>query len=194
MSTNLSQTSGAAPTATRAQSPTQPPSPQQNPMLQDLRDIHEPEPVPTWPPAPGWWIVTLLLLAALAYLTRRAVIYNRKRAYRREALHELMIIREAYRSTGNGSAYAEAMLELLKRTALTAYPSDSARIAGLHGEDWLKFLDDTCAQCNFRSEEGRGLVRAAYSGRGEQTALHHGHVQARLWIVAHRAQGGLLRA
>ena len=32
-----------------------------------LRDIHEPLAPSWWPPAPGWWLVALVLLAAVAW-------------------------------------------------------------------------------------------------------------------------------
>lgn len=168
-------------------------APQQN-LLADLRGLHEPDPVSAWPPAPGWWIVALLVLFALVYFYIKAVRYNRKRAYRRDAIHELMLAREDYRSTGDGHAYAQQILELLKRTALTAYPNDSQRIAGLHGTAWLKFLDSTCASCNFNSAEGRGLLSTAYGQATDEFALQQSYIQARMWIAAHRGFGGLLSA
>jgi hypothetical protein len=167
---------------------------QQSSLLADMRDIHEPEPISTWPPAPGWWLLTLLLLVVLIALYIKAAKYNRKRSYRREAIQELMVAREQYRSTGDGNAYAQDILELLKRTALTAYPNDSQRIAGLHGDAWLKFLDSTCPSCNFNSPEGKGLIAAAYSNEADRFALQQSYVQARLWIAGHRVPGGLFRA
>ncbi len=170
------------------------PAAPQNTQLAEMRDLHEPPPVSSWPPAPGWWLLALLLVGALVLLTIKAMKYNRKRAYRREASRELMLTRERYRSSGNGNVYAQELLELLKRTALTAYPHDAQRIAGLHGEDWLKFLDSTCASCNFRSPEGSGLLQAAYSPEADPFALQQCYTQARLWIAGHRVHGGQLRA
>lgn len=166
----------------------------QQTLLSEMRDLHEPESVATWPPAPGWWLVAVIFLVLLILFYIKAVRYNRKRAYRREALHQLMLAREAYRTSGDGSRYAQEILEVTKRAALTAYPSDSQRIAGLHGAAWLKFLDSTCPICKFDSEEGRGLVAAAYSHTADPSALYQCHNQAKLWIAGHRTQGGLLSA
>ena len=50
-------------------------------LLSQLRDIHTAAPVPWWPPAPGWWILGLLLLVLLVWLGRR--ILARYRVYQR---------------------------------------------------------------------------------------------------------------
>ena len=57
--------------------------------LAQLRDIHLPEPVSWWPPAPGWWIVLLLSLAAVVLVIYYLRKYWLQRRYRRVALREL---------------------------------------------------------------------------------------------------------
>jgi uncharacterized membrane protein len=79
--------------------------------LDNLREIILPPPVPWWPPAPGWWLLfAAIALTALAFAFR---LFRRWRvnAYRRAALRELAV-------AGDVSAIAE----ILKRTALVAYP------------------------------------------------------------------------
>jgi len=34
---------------------------EENPLV-NLKDIHLPPPVSFWPPAPGWWILALLMI------------------------------------------------------------------------------------------------------------------------------------
>ena len=57
--------------------------------LDRLVDITVPEPISWWPLAPGWWVVTAIVLlaivAALVVMVRRW----RRNAYRRAALAEL---------------------------------------------------------------------------------------------------------
>ena len=50
----------------------------QDPLAQ-LRDIHLPDTGGFWPPAPGWWLLALLSLTALAL----AVLWWRRHLRRR---------------------------------------------------------------------------------------------------------------
>ncbi|MEX1033661.1 MAG: DUF4381 domain-containing protein [Cellvibrionaceae bacterium] len=109
--------------------------------LAQLRDIHVPDPVSWWPPAPGWWIVAILILAALglAWWLRRQ--YRARNAYRRAARHELAQAWDRLRRDGNLDRYIEALGQILRRAALVAFPRQ--RVNGLHGEAWLRFLDES---------------------------------------------------
>ena len=54
--------------------------------LAQLRDIHQPGMIETWPPAPGWWLLAALAVAALTALIVRAFRHWRANRYRREAI------------------------------------------------------------------------------------------------------------
>ena len=79
--------------------------------LQNLRDIAEPAPVPWWPPAVGWWILFVIVAAAVIWIALRAWRRWQANAYRRAALEEL-------RSATNQVEIAK----ILKRVALCAFP------------------------------------------------------------------------
>ena len=104
-----------------------------DPVTLPLRDIHLPPPVSWWPPAPGWWIVFAILLLASIVVGFRGWRSWRANAYRRAALREL---REAM-------CVAE-IAEILKRTALCAYPRTD--VAALSGSAWCNWLAQTAAQ------------------------------------------------
>ncbi len=131
-----------------------------------LRDIHLPEPVSWWPPAPGWWgllaLGCLLLVAAL--LIRR---WRNRRYLRRLALQELQRIEQQYRQHREPVELARAISVLLRRTAISHYPRHD--IAGLTDANWLAFLDRTGGNDYFRHGEGRVLVSAPY----QNTARHN---------------------
>lgn len=132
--------------------------PATNPLA-DLRDIHLPEPVSWWPPAPGWWLLaalTLVVIAGLLWLWR----YRRRSTPRRAALAELARLRAAFRRDGDGTAVATGISALLRRLALAHFPR--TQVAGLVGDAWLQFLDRTGGDNQFSAGPGRALIRAPY--------------------------------
>ena len=56
--------------------------------LSQLADIHLPDPVSIWPLAPGWWLVIVLILAGLCWLSiqyiRKTILNRRLKAAQAE--------------------------------------------------------------------------------------------------------------
>ncbi len=98
--------------------------------LDNLREIILPPQVPWWPPAAGWWVLFALLTVVAVIAAFRAWRRWRVAAYRRAALRELA-----------AAANASAIAEILKRTALVAYPR--TEVASLSGSAWLSWLAQT---------------------------------------------------
>ncbi|MEO8327154.1 MAG: DUF4381 domain-containing protein, partial [Nitrospirota bacterium] len=63
--------------------------------LQELRDVHLPDPISLWPPAPGWWITFgLVMMGGMVFLW---ILRNRRRTQaRRLAMNELGAIKQYY--------------------------------------------------------------------------------------------------
>jgi hypothetical protein len=93
-----------------------------------LRDAHPPEAPPWWPPAPGWWIALLAALLIAAVALRTFQPGWRRFLLRRRLLAEL-----------EGAASAAEISQLLRAAALARFPQHPA--AGLHGADWIAFLE-----------------------------------------------------
>lgn len=129
----------------------------------DLRDIHLPEPVSWWPVAPGWWllIVAVLLTLLLIFISRK--VY-RSRQLKREITAELETIKQQFQQSNNKAQLAKDLSVLLRRASITFY--SATNIAGLTGENWLAYLDETSGQnsgiTNFHSETGKVLLTAPY--------------------------------
>jgi hypothetical protein len=152
--------------------------------LAQLRDIHLPAAVDWWPLAPGWWLLLALLLVGLlaaGYSLRRRWIAG---AYRRAARTALVECLAGYQRDGDAGRYLADVNEILKRTALSAYPAET--VAGLAGGAWCEFLDSQVAPNDlaFRDSGLASEVYAAKPGLGQPDRLH---TAALHWVNRHRA-------
>lgn len=146
--------------------------------LQRLHDIIVPPPIPWWPPAPGWlWLLALVALLLLALLVRGLVRWQKNR-YRREALAEL----KRLLTQGDSASALAGMSELLKRTAVTAFPR--GEVARLTGPEWFAFLDRT-GGTRFSSSLGEGLEQSVYLG-SQDAADPALAAEVRRWIKRHQ--------
>ena len=119
-------------------------------LLQQLHDIHLPMPVGMWPLAIGWWVLLILVLLALIYGVMIAVRYFiRKRAVR-TALRLLRGYEKACQHSEQWGEHLANITLLMKRVAMSYYPRD--RVAGLQGEVWLTFLNQTFLHNSFESD------------------------------------------
>ena len=134
--------------------------------LASLRDIHLPEPIGFWPPAPGWWLAAALGIASVVALIlwRR----NRRRSLRRAALRELADIETRFAQSGDESTLALRLSTLLRRIAISRFPRRD--VAGLHGAEWSHFLTRTNASGRLTSELAGELSMAVYAGPGHTDA------------------------
>ena len=149
--------------------------------LSNLRDIVLPAPVSFWPPAPGWGIVAVALLAGLALLVARWIVRHRHDAYRRQALRELAALPAPLDGKG-----AQALSAILKRAALVAFPR--SEVACLTGVAWLRFLDQTGRMQAFETGPAKSLPKIALGAPAadDDRAIRKA---AQGWIRRHRATG-----
>lgn len=159
-------------------------TPEMQELLDQLHTIVVPQPVSMWPPAVGWWILAALLLALLAYAILAVLRRRRYRLYRLEACAELDRLPDT-----PAPELAQQVSALLKRAALTAYPDDRNRIAGLYGTEWVRFLNHTCQQPAFSEISTRLLSGEVY--RAAPTVDTRGLKQeAANWLKNHRKSLG----
>ena len=127
---------------------------EENPLV-NLKDIHLPPPVSFWPPAPGWWILALLLISTLfiggVWLYRK----YKKSKPKTEALRILNDLQILYQNSQDELVSLRNLSNLLRRTALTYYDNDT--VASLQGSSWLEFLDETCKTKEFSQGAGKVL-------------------------------------
>lgn len=163
------------------QQPSIPPQAQQ--LLDRLKDIHAPEPVGFWPPAPGWWVLFVLALGAVVGLVLWLWRRHQNNRYRREAIRELAAM--PFEQTPE---FVARISELLKRTAISAYPDWRHFIGQLFGERWPDFLKATCESPGIGVESAKALAGGHYQqtldtdvSRLKADALH--------WVKTHKSPG-----
>jgi len=144
--------------------------------LVDLIDRLEPVPEPAvtialWPQTAGWlWVLSVVI--GLGFLALRYGLQKRRaNAYRREALRDLA-------SCGSDPT---AIARVVRRTALAGF--GRARVASLHGEAWLAFLDRSYGGIGFRDGPGSLLASAPYRRSSASDGLAD---VAADWIRYHR--------
>lgn len=89
-----------------------------------------------WPIAPLWYVLFVLFVVILFYFVKN----YQKRQIKRQAIKLLKKYQHQYMES-NPAIAAQKVSEILKRVALCYFPQE--KVAGLNGEDWVKFLDNT---------------------------------------------------
>jgi hypothetical protein len=159
-----------------------------------LEDILTPENVSFWPPAPGWWIVMLIICAAIIALYIFISRFRKNSQYRKEALG---LLKREYDELKNLNPnliaddieikknVVESMLKILKRTAMTAYPYEKS--ASLYGQAWLDFLKSKSQKSMISTELARHLTEGQYSG-SQDYDLDSIYQFCCLWVKDHQVE------
>ncbi|MEM1080131.1 MAG: DUF4381 domain-containing protein [Pseudomonadota bacterium] len=137
-------------------------------LIDQLIEPPPPEPIAMLPQTTGWWVLGLLVLAAMAWAFWRYWRQRTLNAYRRAAIKEL-------NQAGDDSA---AIAAILRRTALVVFPR--CEVASLMGEDWFAFLNRTGT---FPRSAAPCLRRAPYATEPDDGTLRSATAD---WIRTHR--------
>ena len=118
--------------------------------LPELRDIHLPDGVSAFPPAYGWWIMLLSILAviAMAYL----FMLVRRKSKKIYALH---LLNNIY--CNNSIPAVIEMSAILRRICVFKYKEATS----LSGADWLSFLNSK-AKKQLTGKPAELLISAPY--------------------------------
>ena len=144
-------------------------------LLEQLAPLREPAPVSWWPLAPGWWLLGLAVLALMVWALRWSYRRRAQNRYRRQALRIIdRMIEDQHTSI-------EQLNKLLKSTALRGWPQ--SEVAGLHGNNWLTFLQESCPA----AEPQWTQPLAAVYGPAPAVASPELLQSARTWIRRHQA-------
>ena len=128
----------------------------------DLHDILAAPAPGFWPPAPGWWILAVLILGVVTVIGWRLITVWRRRRQRAHILAELDTL-----ATDSPGQVASRVSTLLRRVALMCFTR--REVAPLSGDAWLAFLDRTGGNGDFFNGAGKVLATAPYSSAQQVT-------------------------
>lgn len=160
--------------------------------VSDLHDIILPDVVPYIPQTVGWYVLAGIFLVFVAWSGYRLYQHSVRNRYRKKAFEELARIEGSIKEQGVGGQVRGGDLDqiavLLKRTALAAFPRE--KVAGLSGDMWLKFLDQSAGITGFQGPAGRILLEVAYGAPSElddipESSTRELIVLVRKWINKH---------
>jgi len=148
--------------------------------LAALRGYHLPAAVSWWPPAPGWWALAVLLVLTTGVTAWLLLRRKHRHAALRAALTELDTLSDGCTDL-DPDEFARRLSRLLRRYALTRFPR--REVAGLTGDEWLRFLDTHGGDQAFTRGQGRLLREAPYRPAGDANALCELPALVRAWIL-----------
>jgi hypothetical protein len=122
-----------------------------------LRDIHLPEAIGWWPPAPGWWILAILVPLFLLF---SIVLYKRITRKTAKKTAKKLLLKLKQDTTLDDKHKLQEISALMRRTAISISPR--AETASLTGQTWLKFLDSSVNGSPFTEGPGKFLADAHY--------------------------------
>ncbi|MEZ9442162.1 DUF4381 domain-containing protein [Vibrio sp. 10N.222.54.F12] len=99
----------------------------------DLSPVIAPDAPTWWPLAWGWWAVVITAIALIAL-----VFFILKRRKNNQQAKQEALSYFSNRQSSNRLSPSEAQ-RILRQAALSYFPRE--KVAGLAGDDWLKFLD-----------------------------------------------------
>ena len=136
-----------------------------DPAALPLREIHLPDAVGWWPPAPGWWILPILVLLAAGITWYCRLLYKRRKySAINMAREELVRIKSRYAVDRDARHCIRSVSGLLRRLCISIFPR--AESAGLTGAEWLAFLQGA-------AQTGPG-GRESLQNTGDESLQHIG--------------------
>ena len=107
-------------------------------MLAQLQDIHSAGTPGWWPPAPGWWILALLVLLLMAWVLKKWLAWQSVRKRRAAWLEALDRINREHDPSEQPHEFLAGLNRLFRAVALKAFPDNGC--ARLQGEQWVSFI------------------------------------------------------
>ena len=124
-----------------------------------LKDIHLPGVSLWWPPAPGWWLL-LILLSVFIFYAPRMLRWLRWKPVKTLALRELARIRTDMDNGLDEQGVSQEISILLRRTVISY--CGRAVGASITGKNWVEQLKQLAANECFSAEQNEWLSIGQY--------------------------------
>lgn len=128
--------------------------------LSQLRDVVTPDGVSWWPPAPGWWLVLILIVLA-GYVLRYFLKRKRSFRWKDQAREEVQAIHRLMGQVEKNNTEILARISALFRRVAIAIDSREA-VASLTGRVWLEKLDQLAGTKDFTGGTGKLLDESVW--------------------------------
>jgi len=133
-------------------------------QLNALADIHLPEQISWWPPAPGWWIVFVITILIIYFIYKIIKKQLHRAKFRKQAREELHKITRFWQKQQNLIATASHLSSLIRRIALAENNKHKSRsnIASLSDHEWLLYLQQQPGLKNINQQYDDILLQLPY--------------------------------
>ncbi|MCW8854250.1 MAG: DUF4381 domain-containing protein [Gammaproteobacteria bacterium] len=145
----------------------------------ELRDIHLPDTIAWWPPAPGWWLLALLILI-MVFIIPVIIKRLKSKPLNKLALIEFRKIELSFQTHQSKTRLAQDISVLLRRICLSYKPRREA--ASLTGPQWIEYLNTMTANKFFSDQLAEILFNAPYQKQAEFNA-HELISSCKAWIT-----------
>ena len=138
-----------------------------DPQLSELplKDIHAAPLQAWWPPAPGWWVLAVLVLVLLGWLLIKVWRIYRRARFKAALWDELNGLSARYQANGDSHGFLQESSTLLRR--LIVHLGGHREAAGLVGNAWAEYLAGGCPQDPSLADASRDLARGPYRPSGQ---------------------------
>ncbi|MFT6406921.1 MAG: hypothetical protein ACJAQ6_000331 [Arenicella sp.] len=148
-------------------------------LEQQLRPPQTPEAISWWPVAPGWWIVTALLIVLISYAVIKLRQHRTKNSYRKIAMMLLDWHYSEWQLQQNDGEYLQAANSVIKR-ACSHIDKNSRKLSG---HDWVNYLNALCD--NKLSQTTQSALGDSLYQRQPEANIDDVHQQLRAWLLEH---------
>ncbi len=133
-----------------------------NPQIQNttaLRDIHLPDAVSWWPPAPGWWIILIVFCVAIYLIPKlyKRLTYVPLNKISQQAFDKIC---SEYNQNNNSQQLIQSLSKLLRQISMTYHGREE--VAQLTGDAWVESLNKLTEKKYFSQSLRDALINAPY--------------------------------